>query len=177
MFYNAKNNAEGRWLEQTGMAVSDDMFHWKRCRDINPILPVGKGAWDSTFASDPVVMYDSREKRWVMFYYGLGNLSACDGVAVSDDLYHWEKYPLPILTIVGERSTAPMPTNRELFFITGCSITFIARVVPIKMVIRQTTMANSGAFPWPEAGRGRKMRKMKWSVEYGSGYLRFDNTL
>lgn len=101
MFYNAKNNAEGRWLEQTGMAVSDDMFHWKRCRDINPILPVGKGAWDSTFASDPVVMYDSREKRWVMFYYGLGNLSACDGVAVSDDLYHWEKYPLPILTIGG----------------------------------------------------------------------------
>ena len=34
-----------------------------------------------------------------MFYYGFGNLSACDGVAISKDLYHWEKFPCPILTI------------------------------------------------------------------------------
>ncbi len=100
IFYNAKNQVDGSWIEQTGMAYSRDLFHWTRCPE-NPILPVTPGAWDSVFASDPVVMYDSREKRWVMFYYGLGNLSACDGVALSDDLIHWEKHPAPILTIGG----------------------------------------------------------------------------
>ena len=34
-----------------------------------------------------------------MFYFGLGNLSACEGLAVSDDLHHWKKFPAPILTI------------------------------------------------------------------------------
>ncbi|NLG24661.1 MAG: hypothetical protein GX558_04850 [Clostridiales bacterium] len=100
MFYNAKNRDDGRWLEQTGMATSKDMLHWTRY-DGNPILPVAPGAWDSVFASDPVVLYDGRIGKWVMFYYGLGNLSACDGLAVSDDLYHWEKFPSPILTIGG----------------------------------------------------------------------------
>ena len=48
--------------------------------------------------------YDGAGKQWVMFYYGLGDLSACDGVAVSDDLYHWRKFPAPILTIGHRRS-------------------------------------------------------------------------
>ncbi len=100
MFYNAKNNAEGGWREQTGMAVSKDMFHWKR-EESNPVVPVTDGAWDSVFASDPVVFYDSVKKQWVMFYYGLGNLSACNSIALSDDLIHWEKYPIPTLTIGG----------------------------------------------------------------------------
>ena len=60
-----------------------------------------EGAWDSRFASDPQVMYDSRNDRYVMFYFGLGNLAACDGVAVSKDLLIWTKYPAPILTIGG----------------------------------------------------------------------------
>ena len=100
MFYNAKDKDEDGWLEQTGMAVSDDLVHWERPFD-HPVLPVNPQAWDSVFASDPQVVYDSREHQWVMFYYGLGNLSACDGVAVSQDLYHWTKFPAPILTIGG----------------------------------------------------------------------------
>ena len=100
LFYNAKNcdNKEERWIEQTGVAVSDDLIHWTRPFD-HPILPVDPDSWDSIFASDPQVFYDSKENQWVMFYYGLGNLSACDGVAVSQDLYHWTKFPAPILTI------------------------------------------------------------------------------
>ena len=98
LFYNAKNHPEHGWEEQTGMAVSDDLVHWTRCFD-HPVLPVDPQAWDSKFASDPQVLYDSREKQWVMFYYGLGELSACDGVAVSQDLYHWQKFSAPILTI------------------------------------------------------------------------------
>ena len=100
LFYNAKDIDSSGWIEQTGGAVSDDMFHWKRLPD-NPILPVTKGAWDSRFCSDPVVKWDSRTGLWVMFYYGLGNLSACDGLAFSRDLLHWEKYPIPILTVGG----------------------------------------------------------------------------
>ncbi len=100
LFYNAKNHDNAGWIEQTGMAESDDLVHWTRSFD-RPIVPVTPGAWDSVFASDPQVMYDSKEKRWVMFYYGLGNLSACDGLAVSDDLHHWTKFPAPILTIGG----------------------------------------------------------------------------
>lgn len=70
------------------MAVSEDLIHWERPFD-HPVLPVTKGAWDSKFASDPQVYWDAKEKQWVMFYFGLGNLSACEGLAVSEDLYHF----------------------------------------------------------------------------------------
>lgn len=103
LFYNAKDKDEHGWLEQTGMAVSDDLIHWERPFD-HPVVPVDPQAWDSVFASDPQVFYDSKEKQWVMFYYGLGNLSACDGLAVSQDLYHWTKFPAPILTIGGHNA-------------------------------------------------------------------------
>ena len=102
LFYNAKDKDKtDNWKEQIGMAESDDLIHWTRPFE-HPILPVTPGMWDSVFASDPQVMYDSKEEQWVMFYYGLGNLSACDGLAVSRDLFHWEKFPAPILTIGSE---------------------------------------------------------------------------
>jgi hypothetical protein len=47
-------------------------------------------------------MFDSVKRQYVMFYFGLDNLSACDGVAVSSDLIHWAKFPAPILTIGGK---------------------------------------------------------------------------
>lgn len=97
MFYNAKNKDAEGWTEQTGVAWSEDLFHWERNPE-NPVIPVTKGAWDSQFASDPVVYYDTRIDRWVLFYFGLGDLSACEGLAVSEDLLHWEKFPAPILT-------------------------------------------------------------------------------
>ena len=101
LFYNAKCDVKGRfWTEQTGMAVSDDLIHWTR-PFMQPVLPATEGAWDSQFASDPQVFWDSREKQWVMFYFGLGKAAACDGIAVSKDLYHWKKFPAPILTIGG----------------------------------------------------------------------------
>ena len=103
LFYNAKEKDSEGWTEQTGVAESDDLIHWTRPFD-HPVLPVTPQAWDSVFASDPQVFYDARAERWVMFYYGLGNLSACEGVAVSGDLYRWTKFPAPILT-TGGRNT------------------------------------------------------------------------
>ena len=97
LFYNAKNKATGEWTEQIGIAVSDDLFNWERVFD-KPVLSVDHEAWDSRFVADPQVFYDSKENQWVMFYYGLGNLAACDGVAVSKDFFHWQKFPCPILT-------------------------------------------------------------------------------
>ena len=97
MFYNAKNKEDGDWREQIGVVVSNDLFHWKRIFD-KPIVAVDKESWDSIFAADPQVFYDSKESQWVMFYYGYGHLNACNGIAVSKDLLKWEKYPYPILT-------------------------------------------------------------------------------
>ncbi len=96
MFYNAKTEGDG-WIEQIGAAKSNDMIHWSRF-ETNPIVKVDPRGWDSQFASDPQVYFDSRENQWVMFYYGLGNLSACDGIAVSKNLIDWEKFPIPIIT-------------------------------------------------------------------------------
>lgn len=104
LFYNAKTDeTDHGWTEQTGFAVSGDLMRWERS-PLNPVLPVSPGAWDSVFASDPAVFYDSRGKQWVMYYYGLGNLSACEGLAVGDSLEKWTKFPIPILTIGTRRS-------------------------------------------------------------------------
>lgn len=94
LFYNAKNVMEGSWIEQVGVAFSRDMISWTRYAG-NPVLSVADGAWDSAFCSDPFVVRDGN--RWLMFYYGFDRRHAQNGIAVSNDLLHWEKYPEPIL--------------------------------------------------------------------------------
>ena len=100
LFYNAKTKGEP-WIEQTGMAVSDDLLHWERCPE-NPVLRIDEGRWDQTFVSDPYVVCDG--DKWLCFYYGIGGLDEEDGLyhaenglAVSDDLIHWEKVEEPVL--------------------------------------------------------------------------------
>ncbi len=101
MFYNAKNQKAEDWTEQIGVVRSSDLQHWKRERQ-HPVLPVSKGAWDGQFTADPYVVRD--QDRWLMFYYGLGEVGADkkrhaqEGLAVSKDLLHWEKAEEPILT-------------------------------------------------------------------------------
>ena len=95
MYYNAKDQ-DG--VEQTGLAVSDDLLHWARCPE-NPLVRVEPGTWTSRFCSDPHVCYDSRRKTWVMFFYGFSSPYAMDGVALSGDGLYWEKYPEPILRV------------------------------------------------------------------------------
>jgi predicted GH43/DUF377 family glycosyl hydrolase len=98
MFYNAKTKGEP-WTEQTGMATSTDLVHWEK-HPGNPILRVGPpGAWDSVFASDPVL--NRIHGVWHLFYYGFDGRHAGDGVAVSEggDLTRWRKSEHnPILT-------------------------------------------------------------------------------
>jgi len=90
MFYNAKDRADG-WIEQTGLATSHDLVHWEKHPD-NPILRVGpEGAWDSRFASDPVL--NLIDGVWHLFYYGFDGQHAGDGVAISEDggFTRWRK--------------------------------------------------------------------------------------
>jgi predicted GH43/DUF377 family glycosyl hydrolase len=94
MFYNAKNITEGSWIEQIGIAFSKDLIRWKRYKN-NPIIKVEERKWDCKFCSDPYVVKD-REK-WVMFYYGFDGKHAQNGIAFSEDLLNWVKYPEPVL--------------------------------------------------------------------------------
>lgn len=92
LFYNAKDSHA---MEQTGLATSPDLRTWTRYED-NPVLRTTPGAWDSRFRSDPCVVRDG--ERWVMFHFGYDGRHAQEGIAFSDDLYHWRQHPAPILT-------------------------------------------------------------------------------
>lgn len=96
LFYNAKNKNKGRWVEQTGLAVSDDLLNWERHAH-NPVLRVSQDRWDRGFVSDPCVLRDG--DRWVMYYFGYDYNRAQEGIALSDDLLTWEKYPHPIIQV------------------------------------------------------------------------------
>ena len=104
MFYNAKDK-QPRWIEQTGAACSKDLIHWQRILpDIEgstaksrPLLRVTPGNWDGRFVSDPYIVWDDREKKWINFYFGYENGHAQEGLAVSDDLMIWEKAKVPLL--------------------------------------------------------------------------------
>jgi len=96
LFYNAKNAKTGKWLEQIGVATSKDLRTWTR-HEGNPIIRVTPDAWDSKFVSDPCVLRD--DGRWVMFFFGYDYKRAQEGVAVSDDLFRWEKHAQPIIAV------------------------------------------------------------------------------
>jgi predicted GH43/DUF377 family glycosyl hydrolase len=90
LFYNAKNQAERGWHEQTGVAMSTDLKRWKRYEG-NPILRNGPpGSPDSRFASDPCVLKNGRS--WALYYFGLDDRGvARDLVATSTDLLQTTK--------------------------------------------------------------------------------------
>lgn len=93
LFYNAKNQ-ESKWIEQTGLAVSEDLVHWERIGR-EPVLKAEPGTWDWRFVSDPCILRDG--DLWLDFYFGFDGDHAREGLAVSKDLIHWEKVERPIL--------------------------------------------------------------------------------
>ncbi|SEE70102.1 hypothetical protein [Ruania alba] len=98
LFYNAKDHETGSWVEQIGLAVSDDLVTWHRVSD-QPLVSVGAaGSFDERFAANPYVLR-AEDGTWLMFYYGLGfGGGAVDLLATSPDLYTWTKVDRPLLT-------------------------------------------------------------------------------
>ena len=89
-FYNAKQN--GVWHEAIGMAVSDDMLHWRRVGD-GPVVDNGTPDQEC-ITGDPMVRRIG--DKWVMFYFGHswkdGVKGAFDTFACSRDLRTWRKW-------------------------------------------------------------------------------------
>ncbi len=86
MFYNAKNKdketPDKAHAERIGLAVSNDMKHWKRYQD-DPVIDHGVGISGDAYITK---MGD----LWVMFYFGAGwKPKAFDRFACSYDLVHW----------------------------------------------------------------------------------------
>lgn len=87
MFYNAKSKLRpnNRGIERIGMAVSNDMRHWKRFGD-QPVIDNGAGI---TGDAQIVRIGD----LWVMFYFGEGwRPGAFDQFACSYNLKNWTRW-------------------------------------------------------------------------------------
>lgn len=89
MYYNANgdsavNNIKTRWFERIGMAVSEDMVHWKRF-GAEPVMHHPAG-----ITGDAVIQ--KMGDVWVMFYFGAfwtGRKDAFNRFACSYDLVNW----------------------------------------------------------------------------------------
>lgn len=92
LFYNAKN-AASVWREQIGLAVSDDLLTWHRFYE-HPVIPAGRYDFSSRFCANPYIVRD--ERAWLCFYFGFDGATACECLAVSEDLLHWEQAPQPL---------------------------------------------------------------------------------
>lgn len=87
-FYNGKDI---HGVERIGMAVSDDLLHWRRLGN-GPVIDHGGG-----ISGDPQIARIGG--LWVMFYFGaFWKPKAFDTFAVSKDLIHWTKWNGPHLT-------------------------------------------------------------------------------
>jgi predicted GH43/DUF377 family glycosyl hydrolase len=89
MYYNANgdtavDNKKTRWFERIGMAVSNDMIHWKRFQT-EPVMHHPAG-----ITGDAVIQ--QLGNLYVMFYFGAfweDRKGAFNRFAVSYDLVHW----------------------------------------------------------------------------------------
>ncbi|WP_425516263.1 hypothetical protein, partial [Ligaoa zhengdingensis] len=100
-FYNAATGPE----VMCG-AVSDDLINWERM-DTNPLLTVDSApdgaAWGASHNADADVVKIG--DYWVMFYFTSSPGGIIDSFAVSQDLIHWQKSYIPLLTRNGSYSS------------------------------------------------------------------------
>ncbi len=97
-------------------AVSTDGLNWRRVS--NALFIGDPGSWDDLMIWTMHVSADPYQTgRWRMFYTGL---SRCDqgriqriGLALSDDLYHWEKAPVNWSDLRGPDDPPPIKTARR----------------------------------------------------------------
>ena len=91
MYYNGKIKSG---YEKIGMAVSDDMIHWKRY-GTGPVVANGEDKHYGISGDPQIVRIGD---LWVMFYFGaFWRPGAFDTFACSSDLVHWTKWTGPDL--------------------------------------------------------------------------------
>jgi hypothetical protein len=81
-----------------GHATSADLGDWQTQHRID--LRTAPGGWSPTFTWAPHVIRNEKDGRWYMFYTGVSwpedapihEARQRVGLAVSDDLFHWERY-------------------------------------------------------------------------------------
>lgn len=136
MAYTGHGKADAVRCGAAGMAVSDDLFHWERLREIPPIRPDARfyetsvtGSRDFLHWRDPFLLRDGG--RFHMFLCArakTGPVKTRGTVAhlVSDDLRGWETLPplemepfceeleCPQIYRIGERYCLLFCTHREL---------------------------------------------------------------
>jgi predicted GH43/DUF377 family glycosyl hydrolase len=100
-YYNLYNAANGS-IEQLGVALSDNLYDWKRYAQ-NPVIPTGpEGSYNEVFSSDIKVFWD--RDHWTGFFFGVGRGGAHIMMAFSTDLLHWTVDPEPIYKSGGNPS-------------------------------------------------------------------------
>lgn len=97
MFYNAAAKKGG---ERIGLAVSDDMTHWRRF-ELGPVVANRSPSGNPGISGDPQITRIG--DLWVMFYFGaFWRPGAFDTFACSYDLVNWTKWTGPDLTAPSE---------------------------------------------------------------------------
>lgn len=96
MFYNAKNSTDWPWKEETGLAVSEDLQHWRRHPD-NPLLKTKPDSYYSVYYSDPCLKYSSEDSVWLNFGFGFDGRQAQGALAWSENLAQWTQLERPWL--------------------------------------------------------------------------------
>ena len=125
-FYNAANGP----IEQTGLALSTNLFDWSRFPD-NPVLRNTPGGADEKFCSDPKVYRDG--DHWIAFYFGVDAPGAAHIlVAFSRDLLHWTKHPEPLYRAGGHpggldrtyahKTALVYSTANDTFYLYYCAV-------------------------------------------------------
>lgn len=145
LFYNAKNNTQKPWHEQTGVAESTDLKTWKRYAE-NPIIRNGgPGSPDEHFASDPCVVKNGNE--WAFFYFGLDMKGvARELVATGPDLMHPVKHPNPLIDVGPPGSVDSHYAHKPSVVTSGGDLYHFYCAVGGKPEIRGISVARSR--PW-----------------------------
>jgi len=113
MYYNYGMAVTGPAPFMTGLAVSDDGVNFRNVKDV--ILYPGT-SWDRILIEMHSIIRDGN--RWRMYYCGFdGNWRI--GMAESDDLLNWWKFPEPILKLGDNRWEDMHVADPHVIFFRG----------------------------------------------------------
>ncbi len=92
--YYLKRDLRDMFAKTIAHATSPDLVHWTAVRDA--LHANGGTLWDrGWFMTGMVVRH--HDGRYYMFYGAMVDQVQRIGVALSDDLYHWQKHPYPVM--------------------------------------------------------------------------------